>query len=194
MIHLETDVFIFDFLPMWVRKNFERLRGSIYYNSYRFVSDYRERNNLSLFIIMLENIDINHIRYKEKKELLKVLEYVFEKYRLHSIESNYLKWYTFINNYCPFLISEREYIILEYILRLKEQLWWYYMQHYNIYYNIALDYISKYKKYDYFHNKYHNIKEKTFDKTKPSFYNFPWKYTCDEKGFIGKIYYKSIVN
>jgi hypothetical protein len=40
---------------------------------------------------MLENINIDHIRYSEKKELLRVLEYIFEKYRFYLIKSNYLE-------------------------------------------------------------------------------------------------------
>lgn len=178
---------------MWVRKNLERLRSFRYYNTDNFISDYSETSDLAIFIMMVENINTDQIRYREKKELLRVLEYIFEKYRLYSINTTYLQWYSFINNYCPFLISEREYIILEYILRLKEQLWWYYMKHYNIYYNIALDYISKYKKYNYFHNKYHNKKDNPFDKTKPSFHTFPWQYECDEKGFINKNSYMALV-
>ena len=67
------------------------------------------------------------------------------------------------------------------------------MQHYNIYYNIALDYISKYKKYNYFHNKYHNKKDNPFDKTKPSFHSFPGEYESDERGFINKKSYMALV-
>ena len=178
---------------MWVRKSFEKLKTSRYYNINNFDSNYKENSDLSVFIIMVENINIDQIRYIEKKELLRVLEYIFEKYRFYLIKSSYLEWYSFINNYCSFSISEREYIILEYILRLKEQLGWYYMKHYNIYYNIALDYLSKYKNYNHFHNKYHNKKDNPYDKTKPSFHNFPWEFICNKYGFIDKKCFKDIV-
>jgi hypothetical protein len=39
---------------------------------------------------MLDNVDIDKIRFKDKKELLKVLEYVFKKYRLYKVNSIYL--------------------------------------------------------------------------------------------------------
>lgn len=68
------------------------------------------------------------------------------------------------------------------------------MKHYNIFYNIALDYISKYKKYNYFHNKYHSKKDNHFDKTKPSFQWFPWDYRCDDKWFISKNSFMKLVN
>jgi hypothetical protein len=40
---------------------------------------------------MIENINIDQIRYIEKKELLRVLEYIFEKYRFYLIKSSYLE-------------------------------------------------------------------------------------------------------
>lgn len=177
---------------MWIRKDFLNLKSSRYYNTYKFVPDYAERSDLAVFVMMIENIDINLIRFSEKKELLKVLEYIFEKYRLYKVKSSYLNWFYFINKYCPFLVSEREYIVLEYILRLKEQLWWYYMNYYNIYFNIALDYIGKYKRYNFYHNKLHGLKDKPFDKTMPNFNNFPSDYDFNKKGFINKDYFKTL--
>lgn len=178
---------------MWNVKNFERLRSSRYYNVYKFHEDYSKKNDFSSFIMMLECIDINKIRFRDKKELLKVLEFIFEKYRLYEIDSTYLSWFTFINKYTPFKISEREYLILELILKLKEQLGWYYMKHYNIYYNIALNYIENCKRYLIFHKILKDDKIKALENTDPRFFNFPWKCVLNEKLSINKKYYKSLV-
>jgi hypothetical protein len=57
---------------------------------YEYYQDYSENNDFSAFIMMLDNIDINKIRFRDKKDLLKVLEYIFEKYRLYKINNTYL--------------------------------------------------------------------------------------------------------
>ncbi len=195
MINLKGTVFIFVFFCFmkWHQKNFNKLRACRYYNTYYYNKNYLNEDNFSEFIILIENIDINKIRFKEKKELLKVLEYIFQKYRLYQIKSNYLCWFTFINKYCPFLISEREYIILEYILRLKEQLWWYYMKHYNIYHNIALNYIENCKRYLYFHKILRYDNERKVENIDPRFFTFPWDFKMNEKLRIENMYYKNII-
>lgn len=177
---------------MKFNKNFEKLKLSKSYNISEYIGDYIEKNDLLIFIMLLENVDLNCIKFRDKKELLNVLEYIFQKYRLFLIKWNYLNWYFFINNYFPFLIWEREYLILEKILILKNQLWWYYKKHYNFYYNIALDYINKYKIYNYYHLKVHKIKNDFFDKTNPNFLNFPWDYSIDDKWFITRDSYMKI--
>lgn len=178
---------------MWNVKNFEKLRSSKYYNCNKFYEDYTTNNDFSSFILILESLDIDKIRFKDKKEILKVLEYIFEKYRLYKIESTYLSNFVFINKYCPFLISEREYIILEFILRLKEQIGWYYLKHYNIYYNIALNYIEHCKRYLIFHKILKDNKVKALENTDPRFFNFPWKCLLNKKFYIDKDKYKNIV-
>lgn len=155
--------------------------------------DYSKKNDFSAFIMMLENVDIDKIRFRDKKELLKVLEYVFEKYRLYEINTIYLSWYTFINKYCPYLISEREYLILVLILKLKTQLWWYYLNHYNIYYNIALNYIENCKRYIIFHKILKDNKKKVLENTDPRFFDFPWECLLNKKLSIDKNKYKNIV-
>ncbi|MDD3794063.1 MAG: hypothetical protein PHI37_04575 [Candidatus Gracilibacteria bacterium] len=170
---------------MGVKRNFERLKASRYYNFHSFFSDYRENNNIILFLIELENIDLNQIRFSEKKILLQVLEYIFKNYRLSDLKSNYLKGFIFKSNYCGFEISEREYIILEKILILKEQLGGYYMTHYNIYYNIALDYINETKKYIIKNNI------NPFDKILADFKNFPGNYEL-VNGEVSKSSYKNL--
>jgi len=174
---------------MWNVKNFERLRSSRYYNVYKFHEDYSKREDLSAFIMMLDNVDIDKIRFKDKKELLKVLEYVFKKYRLYKVNSIYLSWFTFINKYSNFKVSEREYLILELILRLKNQLGGYYMYNYNIYYNIALNYIENCKRYIIFHKILKDDKKKVLENTDPKFYNFPWGCCLNDKLSINKEYY-----
>ncbi len=175
---------------MWFRKNFEILRSLDCYNCYKVIDNYQNNNQLLNFLITLDTIDINQIRYKEKKELLKVLEFIFKNYRLYQIKWIYMSWYSFVNNYCSFIVSEREYVIIEKILLLKEQLWWYYMNNYSTYYNIALDYISKYTMYNNIHNVYHKKKDKPFDKTKPDFKSFPWDYSFNKYWFVdSKFYY-----
>jgi hypothetical protein len=57
---------------------------------YKVYENYSKRDDLSGFIMMLDNIDIDKIRYREKKELLKVLEYIFKNYRLYKLDSIYL--------------------------------------------------------------------------------------------------------
>lgn len=178
---------------MWNVKNLKKLRWSRYYNNYKFHEDYLNKNDFSAFIMMLECIDIDKVRFSDKKELLRVLEFVFEKYRLYEIDSIYLSWFTFINKYVPFKISEREYIILELILRLKEQLGWYYMKHYNIYYNIALNYIENCKRYLVFHKILKDSKIKLLENTDPRFFNFPWDCLLNNKFSINKENYKLIV-
>jgi len=178
---------------MWNVKNFQKLRASRYYNAYKVHEDYSKKDDFSLFLIMLDTIDIDKIRFREKKELLKVLEYIFEKYRLHKIESIYLSWFSFINKYIPYNISEREYVILELILRLKNQLWGYYRKHYNIYYNIALNYIENCKRYIIFHKILKDDKKRALENTNPKFYNFPWKCLLNEKYSIDKEYYMKLV-
>ena len=178
---------------MWNVKNFEKLRTSRYYNVYEYHQDYSENNDFSAFIMMLENIDINKIRFRDKKDLLKVLEYIFEKYRLYKINNTYLSWFTFINKYTPFKISEREYIILEVMLKLKEQLWWYYMKHYNIYYNIALNYIENCKRYIIFHKILRDDKKKVLENTDPRFFDFPWDCCLNDRLSINKEHYKKLV-
>jgi|SaaInlStandDraft_4_1057021.scaffolds.fasta_scaffold08441_2 hypothetical protein len=175
---------------MWNVKNFQKLRASRYYSVYKFYEDYSKKDDLSGFIMMLDNIDIDKIRYKDKKELLKVLEYVFKNYRLYKVDSIYLSWFTFINKYTNFKVSEREYLILELIIRLKEQLWWYYMYHYNIYYNVALNYIENCKRYIIFHKILKDDKIKVLENTDPKFYNFPWscllndRYSIDRENYM----------
>jgi len=195
MINLKVTVFIFVFFVFmkWHVRNFNRLRFSKYYNVLKYHNNYTENQDFSAFMMMLENIDIDRIRYKEKKELLRVLEYIFENYRLYKVKSTYLSWFTFINKYCDFYISEREYIVLEYILKLKEQLWGYYMKHYNIYYNIALNYIENCKRYLTFHKVLKDDKVKALENTDPRFYNFPWECILNERLSINKEYYKNLV-
>ena len=178
---------------MWNVKNFQKLRASRYYNVSKYQSNYFKSDELSFFIMMLENVDIDKIRYTHKKELLKVLEYVFEKYRLYSIKSCYLSWFTFINRYVPFKISEREYILLEVILKLKEQLGWYYMYHYSFYYNITLNYIENCKRYIIFHKILKDSKEKVLDNTDPKFFNFPWECCLNKRYSIDKENYMKLV-
>ena len=177
---------------MWNVKNFERLKTSRYYNVYKYYEDYSKKNDFSSFIMMLENVDIDKIRFRDKKELLKILEFIFEKYRLYQINSTFLSWFTFINKYCTFNISEREYIILELILRLKLQLWWYYMKHYNIYYNIALNYIENCKRYIIFHKILKDDNRKVLENTDPRFFNFPWNCILNKKFSINKEYYMKL--
>ncbi len=172
---------------MWVRKNFERLKTSRYYNFCNYFSDYKENNNFTIFLIELENIDLNQLRYSEKKMLLRVLEYIFKNYRLYDLNDKYLSGFIFKNSYCPFQISERDYIILEKMLILKEQLWGYYLNNYNIYYNIALDYINELKKY-IFKNDI-----KPFDKILPNILSFPWDFQF-ENCEIKKENYKTLCN
>jgi hypothetical protein len=57
---------------------------------YKFHEDYSKKDDLSGFIMMLDNIDIDKVRYRDKKELLKVLEYIFKSYRLYKVDSIYL--------------------------------------------------------------------------------------------------------
>jgi hypothetical protein len=57
---------------------------------YKFHEDYSKNDDLSGFIMMLDNIEIDNIRFRDKKDLLKVLEYVFKKYRLYKVDSIYL--------------------------------------------------------------------------------------------------------
>jgi len=177
----------------WNVKNFNRLRSHKYFNFYKIYDDYKENDDFSVFIMNLEAIDIDNIRFRDKKELLKVLEFIFEKYRLYQVKSVYLSWFTFINRFTPFYISEREYIILELILRLKEQLWWYYMKHYNFYYNIALNYIENCKRYIIFHKVLRDDKEKPLENSDPSFFNFPWDCILNDKLYINKEFYKNLV-
>lgn len=164
----------------------------MYYNVCKIDEDYSKKDDFSAFIMMLENVDIDKIRFRDKKDLLKVLEYIFEKYRLYEVNSIYLSWFTFINKYTPFKISEREYLVLEYILRLKNQLGWYYMNHYNIYYNIALNYIENCKRYIVFHKILKDDKEKVLENTDPRFFNFPWDCLLNEKYSISKEYYMKL--
>ena len=177
---------------MWNVRNFQKLKASRYYNVYKFHEDYTIMNDFSAFIMMLENVDINKIRFKDKKDLLKVLEYIFEKYRLYKIDSVYLSWFTFINKYSPFNISEREYIILELIIRLKNQLGWYYMKNYNIYYNIALNYIENCKRYIVFHKILKDDKKKVLENTDPKFFNFPWNCCLNNRLSISNEHYMKL--
>ena len=178
---------------MWNVRNLGKLRASRYYNVYKFYEDYSKKDDFSVFIMMLENVDIDKIRFRDKKDLLKVLEYVFEKYRLYQIESSYLSWFTFINKYTHFKVSEREYIILELILKLKVQLWGYYMCHYNVYYNIALNYLENCKRYIVFHDILKDDKIRVLDNTDPKFLNFPGDCLLNDKLSIDKEKYMELV-
>lgn len=176
---------------MWNIKNFKKLRASRYYSVSKFQDNYLESIDLLHFLISLENLELENIRFVHKKELLKVLEYVFQKYRLYSIESNYLSWFTFINKFVPFYISEREYIIIILILKLKDQIWGYHMYDYDFYYNVALNYIESCKRYILFHKILKDDTVRLTENIYPRLYDFPWESTLNKKYSIDKECYKA---
>ena len=67
------------------------------------------------------------------------------------------------------------------------------MYHYNIYYNVALNYIENCKRYIIFHKILKDDKIKVLENTDPKFYNFPWSCLLNDRYSIDRENYMKLV-
>jgi hypothetical protein len=81
------------------------------------------------------------IRFRDQKELLEVLKFILDNYRLYTIESWYLEWRVFENNFHPKDIWFREAMVASLIYELQINLWYYD----ELSLNICTDYLTRYK-------------------------------------------------
>ena len=132
---------------MRIQRYTGRLKASKYYTDRYIYSDYCDDLELIVFITDIDNI-LNEvyntkciwIRYSEQKELLKVLNFILNNYKLYKINNIYLHWNYYKNNYHYNLVWPREALISSLIYEISKNLWYLNSKAYNI----CLDFLNNY--------------------------------------------------
>jgi hypothetical protein len=124
------------------------MRANKYFNDTYSHIWYEYDKQLVLFLIDIDNIldeiyskKMIWIRFRDQKELLEVLKFILDNYRLYTIESWYLEWRVFENNFHPKSIWAREAMVASLIYELQGNLWYYD----ELSLNICTDYLTRYK-------------------------------------------------
>ncbi len=110
-------------------------------------NDYYNDLELTIFITNIDNIldevystKCIWIRYSEQKELLNVLNYILNNYKLYKLETIFLNWNYYTSNYHYNLVWPREALVSSLIYELSKNLW--YLNYKAS--NICVDFLNNY--------------------------------------------------
>ena len=142
---------------MSIVKYFHRLKANKYYSTSELYAYYTSEKDLIVFLLDVHNI-LEHIlktkniwlRYRDQKELLKVLKFVFTHYRLYLIDSPALQWPFYTNRFHSHPVGIREECICILIYELSQSIG----NPEDIYKQRVIDYIRQYKKESIVNERY----------------------------------------
>lgn len=110
-------------------------------------NDYCNDLELTVFITNIDNIldevystKCIWIRYSEQKELLNVLNYILNNYKLYKLETIFLNWNYYTSSYHYNLVWPREALVSSLIYELSKNLW--YLNYKAS--NICIDFLNNY--------------------------------------------------